>query len=203
MNLIIIAVSDTDSVAVFSTGWKVITVACAPLMGVATAVVSVSGASFGARAFEKAETALTYSIKLGLLIEAGITLLIFALAPQIAAVFTRAETATHIAGDLEVFLRIVSIYLPTVGFGMLSSCIFQGAGKGMDALTATILRTIITPLFATIFAFTLNMGIKGIWWGLVAGNGISCVIIFSWVKIFLRDIVITEKTAIITVESIA
>ncbi|AKB35755.1 Multi antimicrobial extrusion protein (Na(+)/drug antiporter), MATE family of MDR efflux pumps [Methanosarcina siciliae C2J] len=109
MNLIIIAVSDTDSVAVFSTGWKVITVACAPLMGVATAVVSVSGASFGARAFEKAETALTYSIKLGLLIEAGIALLIFALAPQIATVFTRAETATHIAGDLEVFLRIVSI----------------------------------------------------------------------------------------------
>lgn len=203
MNLLIIAVSDTDSVAVFSTGWKVITVACAPLMGVATAVVSIGGASFGARAFEKAETALTYSIKLGLFIEAGIALLIFALAPQIAAVFTQAETATHIAGNLEVFLRIVSIYLPTVGFGMLSSCIFQGAGKGIDALTATILRIIMTPLFAAIFAFTLNMGIKGIWWGLVAGNGISCMIIFAWVKIFLREIIKTEKTAIVTVESIA
>ena len=203
MNLIIIAASDTDGVAVFSTGWKVITVACAPLMGVATAVVSVGGASFGARAFEKAETALTYSIKLGLLIDTGIALLIFALAPQIAAVFTQAETATHIAGDLEVFLKIVSIYLPTVGFGMLSSCIFQGAGKGMNALTATILRTIMTPLFAAIFAFTLNMGESGIWWGLITGNGISCMLIFIWVKIFLNELIKTENPVTAAVENIA
>lgn len=203
MNLIIIAASDTDGVAVFSTGWKVITVACAPLMGVATAVVSVGGASFGARAFEKVETALTYSIKLGLLIETGIALLIFALAPQIAAIFTQAETAIHITGDLEVFLRIVSIYLPTVGFGMLSSCIFQGAGKGMNALTATILRTIMTPFFAAIFAFTLNMGESGIWWGLITGNGISCMLIFIWVKIFLSKLINTEKTVMVATENIA
>ncbi len=203
MNLIIIAVSDTDGVAVYSAGWRVVTVACAPLMGVATAVVSVGGASFGARAFEKAETILSYSTKLGLLIEAGIALLIFALAPQIAAVFTQADTAAHIAEDLEMFLKIVSIYLPTVGFGMLSSCIFQGAGKGMNALAATVLRTVMTPLFAAIFAFTLNMGENGIWWGLVAGNGISCMIIFAWARTFLSGLIKTEHTSIAAVESIA
>ncbi|AKB51342.1 Multi antimicrobial extrusion protein (Na(+)/drug antiporter), MATE family of MDR efflux pumps [Methanosarcina barkeri str. Wiesmoor] len=203
MNLIIIAASDTDGVAVFSTGWKVITVSVAPLMGVATAVVSVGGASFGARAFEKAEIALKYSIKLGLLIETGIALLIFALAPQIAAVFTRAETATHIAGDIEVFLRIVSIYLPTVGFGMLSSCIFQGAGKGMNALAATILRTFMTPLFAYIFALTLDLGEKGIWWGLITGNGISCMIIFVWARMFLSELIRTEHSIKGAMENVA
>ena len=188
MNLLIIAVSDTDGVAVYSTGWRVATIAISPLMGIATAVVSITGASFGARVFEKAETALSYSIKLGLLIETGLGILTFAFAPQIAAVFTQADTAAHIAEDLEIFLRILCIFYPTVAFGMLSSSFFQGAGKGINALIATILRTIImTPLFAALFAFTFNMGENGIWWGLVVGNGIGAMITFVWARMFLNS----------------
>lgn len=192
MNLLIVAVSDTDGVAVYSTGWRVATIAISPLMGIATAVVSVSGASFGARAFEKAQTAFSYSVNVGLLIETGLGLLTFALAPQIAAVFTQAEAAAHIAEDLETFLRILCIFYPTVAFGMLSSSLFQGAGKGINALIATILRTIImTPLFAALFAFTLNMGEPGIWWGLVVGNGIGAMVTYVWAKYFLNVLVKT------------
>jgi putative MATE family efflux protein len=188
MNLLIVAVSNTDGVAVYSTGWRVATIAISPLMGIATAVISVTGASFGARAIEKAEIALSYSIKLGLLIETGLGILTFAFAPQIAAVFTQANTAAHIAEDLEMFLRILCIFYPTVAFGMLSSSFFQGAGKGVNALIATILRTIImTPLFAAIFAFTFNMGELGIWWGLIIGNGIGAMITFVWARMFLNS----------------
>jgi len=190
MNLLIVAVSDTDGVAVYSTGWRVATIAISPLMGIATAVISVTGASFGARAIEKAEIALSYSIKLGLLIETGLGILTFAFAPQIAAVFTQSEAAAHIAEDLEMFLRILCIFYPTVAFGMLSSSFFQGAGKGVNALIATILRTIImTPLFAAIFAFTFNMGELGIWWGLIIGNGIGAMITFVWARMFLNSII--------------
>ncbi len=188
MNLLIVAVSNTDGVAVYSTGWRVATIAISPLMGIATAVISVTGASFGAQAIEKAEIALSYSIKLGLLIETGLGILTFAFAPQIAAVFTQSEAAAHIAGDLEMFLRILCIFYPTVAFGMLSSSFFQGAGKGVNALIATILRTIImTPLFAAIFAFTFNMGELGIWWGLIIGNGIGAMITFVWARMFLNS----------------
>jgi len=193
MNLLIVAVSDTDGVAVYSTGWRIATIAISPLIGISTAVVSVTGASFGARAFEKAETALSYSIKLGLFIETGLGILTFAFAPQIASVFTQAEAAAHIAEDLEIFLRILCIFYPTVAFGMLSSSFFQGAGKGINALIATILRTIImTPLFAALFAFTLNMGEPGIWWGLIVGNGIGAMITFVWAKIFLNSTINSE-----------
>ncbi|MDD4749782.1 MAG: MATE family efflux transporter, partial [Methanosarcinaceae archaeon] len=54
MNLIIVAVSNTDMVAVYSTGWRIATIAIAPLVGISMAVVSVAGAAFGAREFEKA-----------------------------------------------------------------------------------------------------------------------------------------------------
>lgn len=189
LNLIIVSVSDTDGVAVYSTGWRVATIAIAPLVGIATAVVSVSGAAFGAKDFEKAKTAHTYAVKLGLLIEGGVAAFTFIFAPQIAAVFTQTEEAAHIAPDLIHFLRVICIFYPSVSFGMLSTSFFQGAGKGMSALTANLLRTIVfTPLFAAFFAFSLDMGQVGAWWGIVAGNAIGAGVTFVWARFYLSAI---------------
>lgn len=192
LNLIIVNVSNTDGVAVYSTGWKVATIAIAPLIGIATAVVSVSGAAFGAKDFEKAKTAHTYSVKLGLLIEGGVAAFTFIFAPQIAAVFTQTEGAAHIAPDLIHFLRVICIFYPSVSLGMLSTSFFQGAGKGVSALTANLLRTIVfTPLFAAFFAFNLNMGQVGAWWGIVAGNAIGAGITFIWARLYLSSVLKT------------
>jgi putative MATE family efflux protein len=192
LNLIIVNVSSTDGVAVYSTGWRVATIAIAPLIGIATAVVSVSGAAFGAKDFEKAKTAHTYAVKVGLLIEGGVAAFTFIFAPQIAAVFTQTEEAAHIAPDLIQFLRIICIFYPTVSLGMLSTSLFQGAGKGFSALTANLLRTIVfTPLFAAFFAFNLDMGQVGAWWGIVAGNAIGAGVVFIWAKLYLSTILKT------------
>lgn len=193
LNLIIVNVSNTDGVAVYSTGWRVATIAIAPLVGIATAVVSVSGAAFGARDFKKAETAHTYAIKLGLLIESAVAAFTFIFAPQIAAVFTQTEEAAHIAPDLIHFLRVICIFYPSVSFGMLSSSFFQGAGKGLSALIANLLRTIVfIPLFAAFFAFTLDMGQVGAWWGIVAGNAVGAGVNFAWARLYLSTILKTE-----------
>lgn len=192
LNIIIVSVSDTDGVAVYSTGWRIATIAIAPLVGIATAVVSVSGAAFGSKDFEKAKTAHTYAVKLGLLIEGGVAAFTFIFAPQIAAIFTQTEGAAHIAPDLIHFLRVICIFYPSVSFGMLSTSFFQGAGKGVSALTANLLRTIVfTPLFAAFFAFNLDMGQVGAWWGIVAGNAIGAGVTFVWARSYLSSILKT------------
>lgn len=192
LNLIIVNVSSTDGVAVYSTGWRVATIAIAPLIGIATAVVSVSGAAFGAKDFDKAKTAHTYAVKLGLLIEGVVAVFTFIFAPQIAAVFTQTEEAAHIAPDLIHFLRIICIFYPSVSLGMLSTSLFQGAGKGLSALLANLLRTIVfIPLFAAFFAFNLDMGQVGAWWGIVAGNAIGAGLVFIWARLYLSTILKT------------
>ncbi|WP_410507356.1 MATE family efflux transporter [Methanosarcina hadiensis] len=189
LNLIIVNVGSTDGVAVYSTGWRVATIAIAPLVGIATAVVSVSGAAFGAKDFEKAKIAHTYAVKLGLLIEGVVAVSTFIFAPQIAAVFTQTEEAAHIAPDLIHFLRVVCIFYPSVSFGMLSSSLFQGAGKGLSALIANFMRTMVfIPLFAAFFAFNLDMGQVGAWWGIVAGNAIGAGLVFIWARLYLSAI---------------
>ena len=189
MNLIIVMVDNTDGVAIYSTGWRVVSIAVLPTMGIATALVPVSGAAFGARSFEKVSIAHLYAVKIGFLIEAAIAVATFIFAPQIASVFTQAEEAARIAPGLTTFLRIISFYHPTISFGMLSSSLFQGTGKGINALIVTILRTLIlTPLFTVVFGLNLGLGLVGIWWGLVAANAVGVTVAFSWARLYIRGL---------------
>jgi putative MATE family efflux protein len=192
LTIIIVLVGGTDGVAVYSTGWRVASIAILPAIGIATAVVPVSGAAFGARLYRKISVAHLYAIKIGVAMETVIAIATFIFAPQITAVFTQAETAAHLAPDLTVFLKIVCLFYPALSFGMLSSAIFQGTGKGMNALLVTLLRTIIlTPLLAVLFAFALHGGLVGVWWGLVSANIIGTMVTFWWVRHYIQGLLQT------------
>ncbi|NIO85602.1 MAG: MATE family efflux transporter [Candidatus Aminicenantes bacterium] len=184
--IVMVGVGSTDGVAVYTTGWRVAMIAILPLLGIATAVVSVSGAAFGAKSFEKLKVSHLYAVKIGIVIEAVIAAATFIFAPQIAAVFTQSEGAAHIASDLTFFLRVMCIFYPAVSLGMLSASVFQGTGKGINALLVTTLRTLIlTPLFVVVLAFSFNIGLIGIWLGIVAANIIGSVVAFSWARRYI------------------
>ena len=194
ITVLIVMVNSTDGVAVYSVGWRIATIAIAPLIGIATAVVTVTGAAFGKHSFKNVQIAHTYATKVGLVIEVIIAVATFVFAPHIAAIFTYTEGAAHIAPALTTFLRIISIFYPTVSLGMLSSSMFQGVGRGTDALIVTLLRTLVlTPIFAILFAFTLEMGLVGIWWGLVAGNIIGSVVAFVWARLYVSRLTIFSQ----------
>lgn len=189
MNLVIIAVNNTDGVAVYAVGWRVVMIAIAPLVGIGTAVMTVSGFVYGERSYKKLMPVLIYAVKVGIIIETGIAVLTFFLAPYIAAVFTQAESAAHITGDIATFLKIAFLFYPTTAMGLLSSSLFQGTGKGTSSLIATILRSLIlTPLFAFLFSYYLEMGLTGVWWGLVFGNVLGSTLTFGWVYLYVRKL---------------
>ncbi|MQY59456.1 MAG: MATE family efflux transporter [Clostridia bacterium] len=194
INLILVRIGGTDGVAIYVTGWRVATVAILPLLGIATAVVSVSGAAFGEGAFKKINIAFMHALKIGIIIEVVVGIAVFFLAPQITAVFTRAQGANRIASDLIVFLRIMCFFYPATAFGMFSSSMFQGVGKGINALIATIVRTVLlTLLFTTLFTFILDMGLMGVWFGIVMGNTIGAVVAFLWAKSYIRRLSATMR----------
>lgn len=189
LNLIVVEAGGTDGVAVLSTGWRVVTFATLPLIGIATAVTAVTGAAYGSRAYQNMDTAYTYAVKIGILIEVAIAAATYGLAPQITSLFTLSKDAARIREDLIVFLRIMCIFYPTISFGMLSSALFQGTGKGLYSLMVTVFRTIIlvAPL-AFLFALALGWGLPGVWWGMVMGNIIGAVISYLWAKVYVQGL---------------
>ena len=187
LNIIVVKAGGTDGVAVLSTGWRVATFAVLPLIGISTAVIAVTGAAYGSRAYEKLSTAYLYAVKVGLAIAACIAVVTFVLAPQITLLFTFSEDAARITDDLILFLRTMCFYYPVVSFGMFSSSMFQGTGKGVNALVVTIFRTIVltTPLAFT-FSLRGGMGLPGVWWGIVTGNIIGATLAFVWAMLYIR-----------------
>ena len=130
-----------------------------------------------------------YALKIGVFIEVFIAIPTWLLAPQITAMFTRAEAAARIADDLVVFLRIMCLFYPLAALGILSSAMFQGTGKGMNALIATIIRTLVlTPLFSVVFAIILDRSLPGVWFGIAVGNIVGSTVAFFWAKAHIRSL---------------
>jgi len=48
--------------------------------------------------------------------------------------------------------------------------------------------------FVLVFAITLNGGIVGVWWGIVVANILSSVIVFIWVRSYIKKLMKNIKT---------
>lgn len=194
--IIIINISSIgeDGVAVYNTGWRVVMIAVLPLLGLATAVVSVTGAAFGSLSYDKLNIAFMYAAKTGFIVEIFLAIAIFILAPLITAGFTTSPDAFRIKNDLEMFLKITCLFYPAAAFGIVTSSMFQGVGKGIYALISTLLRTIVlTILLVLIFTFVFNYGLNGIWWAIVFSNLAGSTISFIWGKLYIRKLLVKNK----------
>jgi Na+-driven multidrug efflux pump len=166
-------------------------IAVLPLLGIATAVVSVTGAAYGANEYDKLKSSFLYAVKIGLIIELIIALITFLFASQITGAFPLPddEHRDFILQELPQYFQIVAIFYPGVAFGMMSSSMFQGTGKGSYALIVTIVRAVILgTMLPAIFAIGFDMGISGVWWGLVGGNIIGSMLAFTWGVLYVRKL---------------
>jgi Na+-driven multidrug efflux pump len=151
--------------------------------------VSVTGAAYGAREYKKLDVAHLYALKIGIIIETLIAIATFIFAPIITLAFTASSDMARYGNDITTFLRIICLYYPAIAFGMLSSSLFQGVGKGLYSLIATILRTIILIIpLAWTFGVIFGWGLAGAWWGLVVANIIGSAVTFIWAKLYVNGL---------------
>ncbi|HCF38376.1 MAG TPA: MATE family efflux transporter [Thermosipho africanus] len=189
LNVFAVKAGGDFGVAVFTSSWRIINFGTVPLIGISTAVTAVTGASYGQKNGEKLETAHLFAIKFGLIISIFVMLSIMIFAPYIAKVFTYASNGSKIYDSLVTSLRILSLFLPGVPFGMFTSGMFQGIGHGIKSMIVSINRTVIMQvLFSYLFVFVLKIGLNGVWWGIVAGNATSAVITFICGRITVKKI---------------
>lgn len=181
VNMIIIHAGGTDGIAVFTSSWRIIMFGIVPLIGVAMGVTSVTGAAYGAHDIDKLKTAYYYGVRFGFVVETIIAIAIFLFARQMTFLFTYSQSARSISSEMIIALKILCLFLPGVPFGMLTSSMFQGIGKGMNAFFVTFLRTIIFQLaFSYLLAITFKLGLRGVWWGVMLGNVAASFVGFIW-----------------------
>jgi len=190
LNIIVSNTAGPDGIAVLVTGWRIIMIGTMPVFGIAVAIVSISGAAYGAKDMIKLKDGYKFALKAAVLIELGAAITILIFAPYIAKIFTYSESAAHIADELVLFLRITAISYPAVAIGPISSSLFQGIGLGFRSLVLTVLRTIVLMLPLTIFfVYILKLGVTGVWWGISCSNLTLAIVGFSWVNLHIRKLI--------------
>ena len=179
-----------EGITIYTIGWRVVTVAILPLLGMATAVVSAGGAAFGEGAFKKLKIVFYYSIKIGLIIEIIVAIITFLFASIITSAFTTFDTDLMLLSpNIIMFLHISCFFYPGAAFGIMSSSLFQGTGKGLYSLLSTLLRTVIlAPIFAAFFVFVLDLGLVGVWYAIVVANLTGSVVSFTWCRYYINKL---------------
>ncbi|WP_054847559.1 MATE family efflux transporter [Methanoculleus chikugoensis] len=82
LNGVIVLIASTDGVAVYSVGWRVVSIGLTPILAISSAVVAVTAATYGgAHAYARMETALRFAARLGLGIGLGLAAATFVFAP--------------------------------------------------------------------------------------------------------------------------
>ncbi|MFC1669311.1 MATE family efflux transporter [Spirochaetota bacterium] len=186
---VIVIIGGDDGVAIFTTGWRVIMFAILPILGIATAVTSVSGAVYGAKDYDKLGTAHLFAVKMAIIIEICFAVITFFLAPYITKIFTWSPNTMRIADDITHMFRVMCIFYPAVAGGMLSSSLFQGTGKGFYSLTVSATRTLLLGVpFPILFAIVFKMGMTGIYLGIITATWISSIIAFTWGRLYIRKL---------------
>lgn len=189
LNKIISMAGGTDGVTVFIVGWRIVSIATLPMVGVSSAVVTIIGAAYGAKEFKKIRITYMYAVKIGTSVETLIGVTLFILAPQIAWLFTQSEGSARITDDLIWFLRIIGLFFPTIPTGMISAALFQGVGKGGVTLIMTIIRTIIfTVPLVWFLGISLDYGLMGIWTGIIGAGILSVPMAFGWSMYYMQRI---------------
>lgn len=190
INGLLVLTAGTDAVAVYTAGWRVVFFAIIPLIAISTAVISVAGASYGARQFLKLRTIHNFSITLGIVISLVISAITFIFAHQIALIFTYSADSAHLAPEIALFLATMCCFYPFVPPGIMSSSIFQATGKGMTSLVITVLRNLVfIAVFAYLIGIVFGFGEHGIWWGIVAGDILGGTVAYIWARYYIARLI--------------
>ncbi|MGB9845510.1 MATE family efflux transporter [Methanothermobacter tenebrarum] len=187
LNIIFVAVAGTDAVAIYSAGWRVVMIGFVPLISIGAGTITVAGVAYGARKYKNLSIAHSYSIKIGMLVAIATSILTFILAPYISMIFTYSPQTSHLSPLITEFLRTMCLFYIFIPPGLMSNSIFQGMGKGTTSLILTIIRQLLfIVIFAYILAIIFNLGQKGAWWGIVAGDIVGSTIAYLWARIYIN-----------------
>jgi len=194
INAMLVIVAGTAAVAVYTAGWRIVSIGMTPAMGIETALLITAGVAFGAKNYKKLELSYNYSIKLALIISTVIVGLTYIFAPNIAWLFTYSSESSVLAPSIVEFIRIFCVYLLLIPLGLASSSVFQAVGKGHTSLVLIVIRDLILSLVAAyILGFLLHLGAVGIYWGIVIGISLGSIISYIYFKIFIKRLKMNQK----------
>ena len=187
MNLILLEAGGDDGVAIYSSDWRLLSILTIPLMGIATGVVPVCAAAFGAKRYDKVKIAYTYALKISVLLMIAVCAVTIVFASHMVLAFTYDPGTEYLRGGMAEFLRIAALFLPFMAMGMVAESLFQALGMGVRSLASTLFRNLLMVPLCYV-AMIATTGLTYIWWGATFSEVIASAIVVVWSFYVLRNV---------------
>ncbi|MEN6291088.1 MAG: MATE family efflux transporter [Methanobacterium sp.] len=189
INAMLVIAAGTTAVAVYTAGWRIVSMGIIPALGIETAVLTVAGVAYGAKNYKNLGISCHYAIKLGVIISLVLAVVTYIFAPNIAWLFAYSANSGDMIPMIAEFLRIFCVFFMAIPFGLASTAVFQAAGKGTTSLLLVVIRDLFLSLIvAYILGIVLHLGAVGIYWGIVIGVILGSVISYLYFRLFLRGL---------------
>lgn len=184
---LIIITEGVNEIAPYTVAMKFLAFLFVPSMSIGSALITVTGINYGSKLWTKFNEAINYSIKVEFVINIVILILLYLFtffSTQILPIESENLPFINRTNGLVQLLLFYYILLP---LGSVASYAFQGVGDGVKALFLTILReSVLTLIFAYLFGIVLNMGIFGVYLGMIVGMNLGSIIGFISIQKFNR-----------------
>ena len=170
INSLLVSISGNIAVAAYGVAMRIMSVVVTPISGIGIANLTVVGTAFGAKNKNNITEAFNYSTKVTLLIAVVTCAILLIFAGNLAQLFAYAEANENIDIYIAHILHIFAFSVFSVPLRAVVSNILQAMGKGITSMMFAIIKESIFTLFSFIFAFYLNLGSDGIYYGMLAGG---------------------------------
>lgn len=137
------SVGGADSVAVWTTMWRVLTLLMIPAQALASALIPVASSAIAQRDENKLRDSTNYSLKLAIIIMLVAMVLIWLLADYLVLAFSWSKSTADLNGPMAHAVRVGALAVPFIPLTFIGSAMLQVTGKGFYAATISISRNIM------------------------------------------------------------
>lgn len=171
INGVLVITAGTIGVAVFSAAWRLIGIGITPAIGVGSAAVTVIGAAYGAKNWKNLKTAFSSAIEMSMWLSLAVCIIFYIFAGDLASLFAFTPKNATLVPLMAEAIRLLSLYIVVVPFGLVAAFYLQGVGKGVKSLVLTIIGELVFVVLGLIFfVYVMDWGIIGVYVGIIAGG---------------------------------
>lgn len=185
INYFVLLYGGSQTIAAYGAAVRIEQLVLLPTLGLNVAVLSIVGQNFGAGNFERIIKARSLVTKIGILIMLVGMVIIFFTSPYLIQIFN-GDPFVIDAGT--TYLRIEVLAFMTYVFLNMNISVLQGIKKPNFALWIGMFRQFLPFVLFYFLGTTLNMGILGVWWGIVIINWTAVAITAIYTKAELKKL---------------
>jgi putative MATE family efflux protein len=185
INYFVLFYGGSQTIAAYGAAVRIEQLILLPTLGLNIAALNIVGQNFGAGKFERIMQARSLVTKVGVVIMIIGIVIIYPSAPYLIQIFN-GDPAVISAGS--TYLRIEVFAFLTYVFLNMNISVLQGIKKPNFALWIGMFRQFLPFVLFYFLGTTLNMGILGVWWGIVIINWTAVGITLLYTKSQLKKL---------------